>query len=72
MSILLSRDEFELAIGKINERLMKMETDLGEILCLKFNSINERLSRIEQALVELNKPCECEEAKEVKKVIKKK
>ena len=45
MSILLSRDEFDIAM----------------------KGLNERLGRIEQALIEL-KPCECE-PKEVKKVI---
>ena len=45
MPILLSRDEFDIAIKRLNERL----------------------GRIEQALLEL-KPCECE-PKEVKKVI---
>ena len=49
MPILLSRDEFDIAMNKLNERL----------------------GRIEQALLEL-KPCECEEPKEVKKVIPKK
>ena len=49
MPILLSRDEFDTAMKKLNERL----------------------GRIEQALIELSKPCECEPI-EVKKVIPKK
>lgn len=72
MPILLGRDEFDKAIKELHERLIEMEKELGETFCIKYNSIAQRLGRIEQALIEL-KSCKCEEPKEVKRVtIKKK
>ena len=80
MPILLSRDEFDIAMKGLNERLDKNKWDLKEDFHLKYDAlervildhpffkiIDEKLGRIEQALIEL-KPCKCEE-KEVKKVI---